>query len=243
MKFAVSRETPDIETSSADYARRFSGRAGAYFLRVQEQAVKNTLLGCEGSSVLDVGGGHGQLTQLLLDLGYCPTVIGSDNSCYSRLRSQCSDARLSFVTSDLLRLPYPDQSVDIVIAVRLISHISAWRSLITEFCRIAKHSVVIDYPSWFSINAVTPILFAIKKRWEGNTRSYQSFFKQDLAKQFSSQGFSVTRTQPQFFLPMVLHRAAGGSSVLISMESHCQAIGLTRSFGSPVILRADRKGS
>jgi len=239
----MSRETPDIETSSADYARRFSGRAGAYFLKVQQQAVKNTLLGCKGSSVLDVGGGHGQLTQLLLDLGYSLTVIGSDNNCYSRLRLQCSDDRLSFVTSDLLSLPYRDQSVDIVIAVRLISHMTAWRSLIAEFCRIAKYSVVIDYPSWFGINAVTPLLFAIKKRWEGNTRSYQSFFKQELAKQFGSQGFSVTRTQHQFFLPMVLHRAASGSSTLISIESHCQAIGLTRLFGSPVILRADRKGS
>ncbi|MGH8644024.1 MAG: class I SAM-dependent methyltransferase [Gammaproteobacteria bacterium] len=239
----MSRETPDIETSSADYARRFSGHAGAYFLKVQEQAVKNTLLGCKGSSVLDVGGGHGQLTQLLLDLGYSLTVVGSDSSCYYRLRSQRSDDRLSFVTSDLLCLPYPDQSVDIVIAVRLISHITAWRSLIAEFCRIAKYSVVIDYPCWFSMNAVTPMLFAIKKRWEGNTRSYQSFFKQELAKQFGSQGFSVTRTQHQFFLPMVLHRAASGSSALISIESHCQAIGLTRLFGSPVVLRADRKGS
>lgn len=237
----MSRETPDIETSSADYGRRFSGRAGAYFLQVQEQAVRNTLLGCKGSSVLDVGGGHGQLTQFLLDLGYSVTVVGSDNSCYSRLRSQCSDDRLSFVTSDLLCLPYPDQSIDIVIAVRLVSHISAWRALIAEFCRIARFSVVIDYPSWFSFNAITPMLFTLKKRWEGNTRSYQSFFKQELAKQFSSQGFFVTRAQHQFFLPMVLHRVAGGSFALMSIESHCQAIGLTRFFGSPVILRADRK--
>jgi ubiquinone/menaquinone biosynthesis C-methylase UbiE len=239
----MSRETPDIETSSADYARRFSGRAGSYFLNVQKKAVKNALLDCKGSSVLDVGGGHGQLAQLLLDLGYSLTVVGSESSCYSRIRAQHSHARMSFVTSDLLCLPYPDQSVDIVTAVRLISHITAWRSLIAELCRVARYSVVIDYPSWFSINAVTPLLFAIKKRWEGNTRFYRSFFPQELALEFSAQGFSIARTQHQFFLPMVLHRAAGGSSALIRIEWCCQAIGLTGLFGSPVILRADRKGS
>ena len=37
------RETPDIETSSADYATRFSGNAGAFFLARQQAAVMDLL--------------------------------------------------------------------------------------------------------------------------------------------------------------------------------------------------------
>ena len=58
-------ETPDIETSSADYASRFSGRAGEYFLEVQAQTVSEALAGLTPGTVLDVGGGPGTYSVLL----------------------------------------------------------------------------------------------------------------------------------------------------------------------------------
>ena len=36
-------EIADLETSSADYASRFAGRAGAYMLQVQSEAVRAVL--------------------------------------------------------------------------------------------------------------------------------------------------------------------------------------------------------
>ena len=55
----TQRETPDIETSSDDYARRFAGPAGQFFLKIQEKAFERVLQGRPICSVLDVGGGHG----------------------------------------------------------------------------------------------------------------------------------------------------------------------------------------
>ena len=54
-------ETADVETSSEDYARRFSGRVGEYFLEVQARAALDLLVPWPGARVLDVGGGHGTL--------------------------------------------------------------------------------------------------------------------------------------------------------------------------------------
>ena len=61
-------EQPDVETSSDGYAARFAGPAGRYMLGVQEAAVRSMLADLPpGASVLDVGGGHGQLLALMLD--------------------------------------------------------------------------------------------------------------------------------------------------------------------------------
>lgn len=61
-------ETADIETSSDDYASRFAGATGAWMLDVQRDATIR-LMGDDTDSILDVGGGHGQLARPLCETG------------------------------------------------------------------------------------------------------------------------------------------------------------------------------
>jgi len=193
-----------------------------------------------GTTVLDVGGGHGQLTPFLADAGYDVTVAGSSDACFSRLIKRYEN-RVKYVTSDLLNLPFADQSYDLIISVRLISHIQSWERLIREFCRVAKHSIIIDYPSTVGMNALTPLLFNLKKRIEKNTRTYTSFSRSELAREFHKHAFYITKTHAQFFLPMVVHRALGGPRYLQLLEKVFAKVRLTQAFGSPILLRADRK--
>lgn len=235
------RETPDIETSSVDYARRFFGHAGAFFLDRQKAAVMNLVTTPFGTTILDVGGGHGQLTPFLAEAGYDVTVAGSSDACFSRLIERCDDSRVKYVTSDLLNLPFADQSYDLVISVRLISHIQSWERLIREFCRVARQTVIIDYPSTVGMNALTPLLFNLKKRIEKNTRTYTSFSRSELAREFHKHAFDITKAHAQFFLPMVVHRTLGGPRYLQLLEKMFAKIQLTQALGSPILLRADRK--
>jgi hypothetical protein len=94
----VVRECPDVVTSSEDYARRFSGRAGEYFLQVQDRAVQQALAHKPGRTVLDVGGGHGQVASGLASAGYEVTVLGSDNVCFDRLRKAEPSSLCAFGT-------------------------------------------------------------------------------------------------------------------------------------------------
>ena len=55
----ITDARPDVETASDDYARRFSGPVGEWFLDVQERACLDLLRPWRGGTVLDVGGGHG----------------------------------------------------------------------------------------------------------------------------------------------------------------------------------------
>jgi ubiquinone/menaquinone biosynthesis C-methylase UbiE len=229
---------PDIETSSADYAARFAGPAGAYLLKVQDDSLSALISGYAHGSVIDVGGGHGQLLGLYMKYGMDVTVHGSDPQCFERLGHDAGSFQR--VVSDICALPFEDGSHDVVVAVRLITHVDDWPAVLAEMCRVARSAVIIDYPSKRSLNALTPLLFNLKRGIEKNTRTYTLFSHKELKTVLHAHGFSEIAEYKQFFLPMVIHRIFKGGSLPRILESVCRAIGLTRLLGSPVMLRAER---
>lgn len=230
------RERADVETSSGGYAARFAGAVGTWMLAVQERAVRR-LLGAPGSTVLDVGGGHGQLAAPLAAEGWQVTVFGSDESCAGRLRPDIAAGRVRFVSGDLLALPFPDGAFDFAVSVRLLSHCGAWPKLVAELCRVARRAVIVDYPTTESLNRVAPALFGAKKKLEGNTRTFTLFTHREVEEAFRACGFAPSGRVPQFFLPMVLHRALRCRPCSAALEVACRGLGLTRRWGSPVIAR------
>ena len=145
-------ETADIETASDDYASRFAGPVGEYFLDVQANLTLNLLADLPGSKILDVGGGHAQLTMPLIKNGFEVTVTGSDDVCRSRLDRFCEAGSFTYLTCDSLNLPFEDDEFDVVMAFRLLPHAERWQRLIKEMCRVAGKAVVFDYPDRRSAN-------------------------------------------------------------------------------------------
>ena len=235
------RETADIETSSDDYASRFSGPVGAWMLDVQEHAVR-TLLGPPGGrTLLDVGGGHGQLAGPLARAGWRVTVHGSDAVCARRIAPLIADGTVQFAAGDILALPFHDRSYDAVVSVRLLPHCERWPALVAELCRVARHAVIVDYPTSESLNRVAPALFGAKKRIEKNTRTFTLFTHREVEEAFSSSGFAPEGRSGQFFLPMVVHRSLRCRSCSAALETLARAAGLTRRWGSPVVARFIRR--
>jgi len=232
---------PDVETSSEDYARRFAGSVGAWFLEVQSRTTLELLQPWPRASLLDVGGGHGQLTGPLVAAGHDVTILGSHDSCRERVREWVDAGRARFQRGDLLRLPFPDRAFDVVLSFRLLPHVDAWRELVTELARVARRGVVVDYPTTRSWNAISRALFGLKKGIEGNTRPFTVFRDGELAGAFAAAGLQPTARRPQFFLPMALHRALGLLGLSRALEGLGGGLGLTGAFGSPVILRLERR--
>src|SRR5688572_30265987 len=135
-------ETPDIETSSANYATRFSGPIGHWLLAVQERATLHLIRDLPGARVLDVGGGHGQLTAPLVRAGYKVTVVGSAPVCAERIASFVETGQCQFEVGDILSLPFEDQSFDVVLSYRLVSHVNQWQLLLRELTRMSKQIVM-----------------------------------------------------------------------------------------------------
>ena len=95
----------DVESSSATYARRFEGPVGQWFLDVQARTTLELLRPRPGMSVLDVGGGHAQLTAPLVEAGCDVTVYGSAEGAGERVQEWVRAGRVRFRWGPLLQAP------------------------------------------------------------------------------------------------------------------------------------------
>jgi SAM-dependent methyltransferase len=233
-------ETADIETASDGYASRFAGEVGAWFLERQAAITLALLKDFPRATVLDVGGGHGQLTAPLVEAGYHLTVTGSDDACRQRLEPMIAAGKCAWQTCDNLHLPYDDKAFDVVLSFRLLPHVNRWPDFLAEICRVANRAVIFDYPDRRSANILYESLFALKKKMEGNTRPFTLFSRGQITATLAAGGFAQLQLCPQFFWPMVVHRKLGRRNLSAAMEKTAAACCLTQLFGSPVIVRADR---
>lgn len=229
-------ETADIESSSDSYAGRFAGPSGQWMLEVQERLTLS-LLRRYGSnlSILDVGGGHGQLAIPLCREGYTVTVIGSAPECAQRIQSVVDSGNCRFVVGNVIDLPFEDQSFDVVISFRMLTHCTKWEDLAHEMCRVARRGVIVDYPTSQSVNRIAPWLFEAKKKVEVNTRTWRLFKHHEVRDAFKANNFKPDQSLKQFFFPMVVHRLLNFRTLSAGLEHACRYTGLTRLAGSPVI--------
>ena len=230
----------DADTSTDAYARRFAGPVGAWFLEVQQRIVLDLLSPWPGANLLDLAGGHAQVAGSLIAAGHRLTVAGSRETCRERLDRTLPPGSFAYRTADLLDLPWPDRSFDVVLSLRFLSHVVRWQRLLQEMCRVARHAVMLDYADRRSFNLIAGPLFAAKRRMERNTRRYHVFNRGVLVREFARHGFGSPVARPEFVLPMVLHRAARSVSLTRAVEGSLYAAGMTRLLGSPVILRVQR---
>ncbi|MGH6885637.1 MAG: class I SAM-dependent methyltransferase [Geminicoccales bacterium] len=244
---AHDTETPDVATASDDYARRFAGPIGAYFLEVQRALVMRLLAAGPGDrlSILEVGGGHGQLTSALLDAGHEVVVHGSASPCAARLRPLMEEnqGRLRFVVSSLWSLPFEDGAFDATIGVRLLAHVERFEALLAEMARVSRKCVIVDFAPQISSNLLEPLLFRLKRRVEGDTRPFFCYRTRQLLSPLTAAGFGSFRIEKQFFLPMVVHRTMAARKLSESLERAASAVGLTAFLGAPAVVAAERRQS
>jgi len=234
---AAVLEPPDIETASEDYAGRFKGAVGEYFLRTQTAIILELLKPWPKAKILDVGGGHAQIALPLVRNDFQLTVTGSSAACAQRLGQFLKPGEYTFCECDLLKLPFADKSFDVVVAIRLLAHMTRWDALVAEMCRVARRAVIVDYPDLRSVNYLADRFFAMKKKIEKNTRPFRCFQRTQITAEFQARGFGQAKRCPEFFMPMAFHRALGSSRISRMVEAVCRCCGLTRWLGSPVLLR------
>ena len=233
-------EDADVETASEGYAKRFASPVGVWMLDVQRDTTLDLLADAPDASVLDVGGGHGQIAPALSAKGHQVSVLASTADAVSlSLRPAIDSGRVALLTGDL-RNPPGERSFDVVISYRLLAHARDLSGLIAGFTRVAKRSVIVDYATSRSFNAAADLLFAAKKRVEANTRPFLVMRDADVEALFRQHGFALHARRPQFFWPMALHRALKAPVLSRTLEAVAAAVGLRRILGSPVIARFDR---
>ncbi|MEM9087223.1 MAG: class I SAM-dependent methyltransferase [Cyanobacteria bacterium P01_F01_bin.53] len=234
-------ETADIESSTDAYASRFAGPIGEWLLKIQLDATLKMLKAYPNASVLEVGGGHGQLTSGLLAAGHSVTVVGSDEVCKHRIRDLVDAGKCNFQVANILEMPYEDDAFDVVISYRMLAHVEQWQPFMKELSRVAKKAVMVDYPTLRSANYITPLLFSLKKGVEKNTRPYTCYNESELLGYAKNLGLKVGDRYAQFFWPMVLHRMMKQPGISSVLEGSARVFGLSRFLGSPIILKLTKQ--
>ncbi len=226
---------PDLESSSDAYALRFAGAIGAWFLERQADGVRTLLAPFGACRILEVGGGHAQLTASLVAEGHTVTVQGSDASCETRLRRLFPASRVPFALGPLDRLPFEDGAFDAIVTVRMLAHVDDPARFAAECARVARRAVLADYASKRSANVLADFFFDLKRGVEKDTRVYRTFTPAEVAALFAPHGMHPAGAVPQFFWPMALHRAHQSAALARALEAPARALGLSRAFGSPVL--------
>ena len=232
------RVWPDAESSSPEYAKRFAGGVGAFFLETQLEEVVNRLQESSCHSVLDVGGGHAQLSAPLVERGFAVTLLGSANACRLLMDRRLPAGGFDFQLGDLCPLPFADDAFDAVVAVRMLAHLEEWQDMLSEMCRVAKNTVIVDFPARQVWNSLGSLGFLVKNAIERDTRRYRSFSESEVVDQITSSGFEPSASYRQFAFPMAFHRAFRSPRLSRIAERAGRAVGLSSKIGSPVLLTA-----
>jgi SAM-dependent methyltransferase len=227
----------DVFTSSAEYASRFSGAVGDWLLAIQEQTILQLVdsLLLTDRPVFDLGGAHGQFAPIAKKLGKKIIIGASHIDAFRQLRERnlSAAAEQGGIVGSVLNWPLASSSFELVSCLRLLSHIDDWQGLIKEMCRVSDSFVLVEYPTFYSANLLNSILFPLKKKLEGNTRTFTCFKHSQIDAAFRVNGYELAQRKSQFVWPMVLHRKL--KSVIISklLERSAKLFCLDRLIGNP----------
>lgn len=238
MSIAASTEgPPDIASSSHEYASRFAGEVGQYFLKVQQDAVAKAIAKQKNiSSVLEVGGGHCQLTDFYLNQGFNVTIQGSNKLSLQRAKDLGFEKTTNLKVSPLMPLNFPDNSFDLVSGIRLMAHVDNWKYFLNEMLRVSRQGIVFDFANIYTLNILTPILFTLKKKIESNTRPYSCQSVSEIKTHLKSIRCSEIVNIPQFVCPMGIHRIAKSAAFSSGIETIFHSLKIDRLCGTPVIV-------
>lgn len=244
---AHNTDAPDIETSSLAYATRFRGAAGRWLLETQSRALTSLLRQVESQPlrILELGGGHAQLAPLLLQRGHHVVVQGSSADSLARVAplSLQHPGRFDTCVANLWKLPYEDRAFDMVIAVRLLGHVTRWRELLHEMARVANGFVLIEFArsraDWAP--ELQKLIFRLKQRFERTTRPFFTYRSNALIEELGRCGFRLTAESAQFGVPMVVHRMLRSPVLSTILESALEVVGISARHRSPAMILAQRE--
>ena len=156
------------------------------FARQRAEFVRANVPFDEIDSAIDVGAGNGMSTHCLED--DVETIFSLD---YSRRLLTQSPARLR-MRGDAYRLPFRDNSVDLVYSWELLHHVHQPRTVLAEMCRVARKYVYFFEPN----------------RWNPAQIAFATVSKHDRACLRNSRGYFATEIA-EAGLEIVRHRCVG----------------------------------
>jgi ubiquinone/menaquinone biosynthesis C-methylase UbiE len=221
---------------------KYGGTFGRYLHDLEVETFQSLMDGSYGR-ILDVGAGTGKLS---IPLGTQSRKIFSVDPSFEMLRvarrkAELEDVPLRPVIGDALHLCFRDEALDCAVSSRVLMHLPDCKQGLAEVCRVAKHMVIVDFPSVASFGGVESVFRRCRRLFKANTASYKVFRVGKIVRELERNNFRVVEVQKQFCLPLAFHRWLDRVQVSKRIEELCRMLGLMRILGSPVVVKAVRE--
>ena len=140
--------SPDETYQSANYQKYTHGnRLYQWHLQAFLQSVYTLLEQANPQSVLDAGCGEGFVTRYLAQQNPALRLTGMDLSPDAVAYAQTQFGELAtFRTGSIYKLPFSDNSFDVVLCSEVLEHLDDTDRAIHELKRVARHHVLITVP-------------------------------------------------------------------------------------------------
>ncbi len=96
-------------------------------------------------SVLEVGVGEGEVSCRLAARWPAANMVGLDLADPD-LAMHWADAGFAGAFADIARLPFPDSSFDLVLAIEVLEHVPDPSAALTEIARVARGDIIVSVP-------------------------------------------------------------------------------------------------
>ena len=224
---------------------RFSGPIGQLIASTQEEVIAAFLDPVANRTVLDVGTGTGRAAIALARRGARVTGVDASAEMLAVADRRARDAGVgvTFLSGDAHGLSFGDASFDAVVCLRVLMHTPDWRRSLGELCRVARQRVVFDYPSFWSAAALQAATRRVAHLFDARVEAYRVFRGMSIASALEHHGFQIVGEHHQFVLPIAVHKRLNSETATRRLERTFSQLGLTRLFGSPVTVVAERCGS
>jgi len=146
-----------------------AGRLYNWLLKYKFKSAVNTLpFALEGKSVLDVCCGSGMFSEFYAGAGASIKGIelSSDAVLRARKRADKYNFKAEFISGDATKLPFNDNSFDLVSVHDGLHHIPEPEKAVGEMLRVARKAVIIIEPAKSLLTEIA-ILLGISLRYEG----------------------------------------------------------------------------
>jgi SAM-dependent methyltransferase len=175
-----------------------------------------TMLGDNASSinsVLEVGCGTGDVLAQVARLGIGSTYRGVDVTDPEAHRGpDAMTSGLPLDTYDGVRLPYGDNSFDLVYASHVLEHVPDERGFLTELARVAKRAIYLEVPCELNLRTSAANMQPTLDIGHINAYTPESF-----ALTLMTGGLSVEAMELFDFSKDIQHFHGGGMSASIKM--------------------------
>ncbi len=155
--------------------------------------------------IVEIGCGPGDLVQELDPRAEIP-YLGTDLSLHEVLDARSQGSGRRFLPASADRLPFPDRSVDTVLACEVLEHLDDPAATLREAARICRHHCLVSVPwepVWRFLNV------ARGRYWSalGNTPGHLQHFSRKSIRALVAEHFEIVAERRPFPWTVLLARS------------------------------------